>query len=713
MCCLKKYFTEGLIQFTVLLSLVGVRVDVDSYLGSPRPLLGEIILGQSSAYTQIPFHSLRDTRSGSSLHPKCSDLDYYFTARRLLSQVRSLDRLRIPRTEVNAWFAHRDTEDPSDGQQNLDPLSGAGGPGGGGDGAGGESDNTRANLDCEPVESLEAVAAPNASELTKEDIDLIDVLWRQDVDLGTGCEVVGYNYRNKENECGKLKEKGDLEKDPENGQQETRDYPAHLSTCDEDIGISEQQSELQPRHLLESIAGTHAILPSSPNNAIFDLQPSTSHLLSQIDFSIDMEQQWQDLMSIAELQGITVNNAVQSLFGNSTDTAIAVPNYNQHFSTTIHHDAMLSHSSHAFTISSPNADFSEFSDRSLSFNNSVNSTSSSCSTNLTRMLSTENSTGTSTRNLSASLSNLLDEAMLDEISLMTFTMEEGFEPMNTSLASEEPESDSGLSLDTSPGSSSTNSSQSSSSLSSDEEGAVGYSSDTDVLEGAVGGYRPEYSKICRMDYQEYYHSLDSLEHIYHNHSYNLSPGEISSSQINHQAVEMKSVNGKCKSSLDLNITRDEQRARLLRIPFSVEDIINMPVDKFTELLSMYDLNDAQMALIRDIRRRGKNKVAAQNCRKRKLERIVNLEDDVENLKMQKEKLQKDKIQYNKSVNLMKQKLSNLYRDVFSRLRDEYGRPVSPNQYSLQCGTDGSVLIVPRRLMSSEQKPDKNKKENKH
>lgn len=31
---------------------------------------------------------------------------------------------------------------------------------------------------------------------------------------------------------------------------------------------------------------------------------------------------------------------------------------------------------------------------------------------------------------------------------------------------------------------------------------------------------------------------------------------------------------------------------------------------------------------------------------------------------------------------MKQKLHHLYRDVFSRLRDDQGRPVSPNQYAL-------------------------------
>lgn len=107
---LKKYFTEGLIQFTILLSLIGVRVDVDTYLSSQFPPLREIILGPSSAYTQTQFHNLRNTLDGYGIHPKSVDLDYFFTTRRLLNQVRSLDHLRVPSTELSAWLVHRDPE---------------------------------------------------------------------------------------------------------------------------------------------------------------------------------------------------------------------------------------------------------------------------------------------------------------------------------------------------------------------------------------------------------------------------------------------------------------------------------------------------------------------------------------------------------------------------------------------------------------------------
>lgn len=102
----KKYLTEGLIQLTILLSLIGVRVDIDSYLSGYYSPLIEINLGPSSAYTQTPFHNLRDTLDGYSVHPKCPELDYFFASRRLLDEVRTLGSPRFP-TQLSAWLVHQ------------------------------------------------------------------------------------------------------------------------------------------------------------------------------------------------------------------------------------------------------------------------------------------------------------------------------------------------------------------------------------------------------------------------------------------------------------------------------------------------------------------------------------------------------------------------------------------------------------------------------
>lgn len=92
---LKKYFTEGLIQMAIILSLCGVMVDVglEPYLPASWH---ERILGPTSALTQTQFHNLRNRlEDGPGLHPKNVDLDSFFTARRLLGLVHSLDRLQV------------------------------------------------------------------------------------------------------------------------------------------------------------------------------------------------------------------------------------------------------------------------------------------------------------------------------------------------------------------------------------------------------------------------------------------------------------------------------------------------------------------------------------------------------------------------------------------------------------------------------------------
>ncbi|KAJ8950359.1 hypothetical protein NQ314_007894 [Rhamnusium bicolor] len=132
---------------------------------------------------------------------------------------------------------------------------------------------------------------------------------------------------------------------------------------------------------------------------------------------------------------------------------------------------------------------------------------------------------------------------------------------------------------------------------------------------------------------------------------------------------------KQRKSEDEHLTRDEKRARALNVPISVDDIINLPMDEFNERLSKYDLSEAQLSLIRDIRRRGKNKVAAQNCRKRKLDQILSLADEVKEMRDRKLRLIND--------------------HEFSNLRDSDGNQYSPYQYSLQTTADGSILMVPR------------------
>ncbi|XP_030120730.4 nuclear factor erythroid 2-related factor 3 isoform X1 [Taeniopygia guttata] len=309
----------------------------------------------------------------------------------------------------------------------------------------------------------------------------------------------------------------------------------------------------------------------------------------------------------------------------------------------------------------------------------------------------------------ADLRNLTahDDNNFDEIKLMSLALEEGFSPIEVSQIFEEPGSDSGLSL---------NSNHSTTSYSVCYEGSVGYSSSIKSAPshglGAVGGHCQEKIKHSHVEYPGVAErSTDVLQQFLHNHTYNQLPSQAASTLEHHQQMWMKKSNevkDRCYNSTATNRSRDECRAKALRIPFSVEEIVSMSVDSFNTMLAQNQLTETQVSLLRDIRRRGKNKVAAQKCRKRKLNAILNLEEDVCNLQTQKESLKKEHSQCSKSINQIKQKLNNLYHDIFSRLRDDQGRPVNPRQYVIHCSSNGSVFIIPKHLAKSEQNQDNRK-----
>ncbi|NXW23513.1 NF2L3 factor, partial [Circaetus pectoralis] len=98
-------------------------------------------------------------------------------------------------------------------------------------------------------------------------------------------------------------------------------------------------------------------------------------------------------------------------------------------------------------------------------------------------------------------------------------------------------------------------------------------------------------------------------------------------------------------------------------------------------------------------------VAAPNCRKQNA--ILNLEEDICNLQTQKERLKKEHSQCSRSISQMKQKLN---RGIFSRSRDDQGRSVNPCQYVIHRSSDGSVFIIPKHLVKSEQKQDNEKEQ---
>ncbi|XP_061531449.1 transcription factor NF-E2 45 kDa subunit [Phycodurus eques] len=179
-------------------------------------------------------------------------------------------------------------------------------------------------------------------------------------------------------------------------------------------------------------------------------------------------------------------------------------------------------------------------------------------------------------------------------------------------------------------------------------------------------------------------------------------GELYSSELPSRGSWQQIMHTKPQGSVHTPACRDERRAIALKIPFPMEKIINLPVDDFNELLTQYTLTDAQLALIKDIRRRGKNKVAAQNCRKRKLDSIIHLERDLGQLQAQRDSLVQEKLEFQRSLTYIKCHLTELYAEVFSHLRDETGQPYSIEEYYLQQMADGETYLVPHTILHNKE-----------
>ncbi|XP_012697282.2 endoplasmic reticulum membrane sensor NFE2L1a [Clupea harengus] len=735
---LKKYLTEGLIQVAILLSLSGMRVDVDPYL----PPLQEIILGQSSALTQTQFHNLRNSLEGQDQHPKSVDLDGFFTARRLLGWVRSLDRLQLPTTELEAWLVHQEPEPlkpvsvqggQMEGDSGLDDdgdLSGLGlrmegGEEGGGGGIGelgyGQVaiDNNTVRGAVDPLPRGEQ--QDNSDNISKEDGDVLNFLWQQEADPGQQSEGPGYgNHRQPLEPL--LSSFDDDDRFRADVWTAGRHYHSH---GDPPFGADVQQ------HPDPELLGLDEEVSFSAG------RPLLSPLISPGDPSMDLEQQWQDLLAIMEPQDMDLVAPALNLPVSNVEQAVAIGSINgllhqdvslhQASVPRVHEDAMggLSHLDAAPTPTQHHSS-SNPSDGTFSFGShdgAANGDSDLVDSALLINLLEEPA-------LASPLRPLLEESMLDEISLMDLALEEGINPSEMCQLEEHLEdSDSGLSLNFShsPASpsgseascSSSSSSSSSSSLSStgsfSEEGAVGYDPEyedmEDSAEGAFGGYAAETRKVCGASYVEpsRFQHLPWLDSVSHDHTYNQPLSRNPEKPEKGCFEESPEVVVK-----DTFMGRDDRRARAMRVPFSTDHIINLPVEEFNMLLTRHKLSEAQLTLVRDIRRRGKNKMAAQNCRRRKLDVVVGLEHNVDGLRLRRARLLREKAEMYRSVREMKQRLSSLYEDVFSRLRDGEGRPYSDQEYSLQFNADGRVVLTSNhtstesRCKSSKKQKDKRK-----
>ncbi|KAJ0060342.1 hypothetical protein NL108_010129, partial [Boleophthalmus pectinirostris] len=154
------------------------------------------------------------------------------------------------------------------------------------------------------------------------DIDLIDILWRQDIDLGAGREVFNYSNRQKETEEEKPRpqetKNGTEQERWRNGVNSQGAPPVDGETGEsipEQLPALGSQTSLSLQECLRLLEATFpfgqesefpAPVVATETAVSNEDVPSTSQglltQLSQAEPQLDLEQQWQDIMAIMELQ---------------------------------------------------------------------------------------------------------------------------------------------------------------------------------------------------------------------------------------------------------------------------------------------------------------------------------------------------------------------------------------------------------------------------
>jgi len=130
------------------------------------------------------------------------------------------------------------------------------------------------------------------------------------------------------------------------------------------------------------------------------------------------------------------------------------------------------------------------------------------------------------------------------------------------------------------------------------------------------------------------------------------------------------------NSLNCNVnykldTRNKNCTNVI-LPYTYDEITKSSRSELQDLLNMHpELTQKQLNTINELRRRGKNRIAAQKCRKRKIDEIKNLQLVLEELHKHHSSLMDIRCKYLRKSKNLKHSFSELLKHTFDCSKESY------------------------------------------
>jgi len=218
--------------------------------------------------------------------------------------------------------------------------------------------------------------------------------------------------------------------------------------------------------------------------------------------------------------------------------------------------------------------------------------------------------------------------------------------------------------------------------------------------GGAGGYSSQPGFFSDAGHQDYTNSWNPPAHTYGTYGSQMNNSPPSSSSRQAEPTPGPSTSTRPGSSTGstgsgssrvgkVYKNKDEKLAKESGIDLTINQIVGLPMDEFNDLLSSrHDLSEEQLNLCRDIRRRGKNKVAAQNCRRRKIDQVEDLETRI----LAKQEEQKILNAQDESIKKEHKKIyAEINLEINEYLRDKHCDPIT---HTLVRDFRGEIVIAP-------------------